>query len=270
MENNLQGRTAVVTGGASGIGYAIAYQLSRSGANIVIADLQEYPKVGGYESDGRSIVEVIRELGGQAIFVKTDVTQVDAMETVANKAVEHFGQLDIWVNNAGIVAPQKLLIDYHLDEFDRCMKINLWGTWNGMRSAIRTMLKQKTGGSIINVLSTAALRPHAGQSIYDISKAAAGQATRCAALEFGDKGIRVNGVCPTITKTSLTKAFAETDAFKAWAKTVLPLGDLVNAQQVAQSVLFLASDASSAVTGLLMPVDMGEMIGPVQPLKMDD
>lgn len=269
MTGDLQGRTAVVTGGANGIGHAISLKLARAGARIVVADLQLATRPGGYEErPDLDIVALIRAEGGEALFVQTDVTRADQVRQAAAAARENFGGLDIWVNNAGIVAPQKSLLDYEDSEYERCLAVNSGGVWNGLRAAIAAMVDQGRGGVIVNLLSTAALRPHEGQSIYDISKAAAAAATRCAALEYAHAGIRVNAVCPTIVKTGLTKGFAETPEFQAWVRGVLPMGELADTQQVADAVHFLAGDASRAMTGVLMPVDMGEMLGAPQKLKM--
>jgi NAD(P)-dependent dehydrogenase (short-subunit alcohol dehydrogenase family) len=138
-----------------------------------------------------------------------------------------------------------------------------------MRAAIRHMLRQEAGGSIVNVLSTAAIRPHANQAIYDISKAASGQATQCAALEYGPDRIRVNGVCPTVVKTAISRPFVDTPGFRTWFRQATTLGEPVDQRQVADAVLFLASDAASAITGVLLPVDMGEALGPILSLKQE-
>jgi NAD(P)-dependent dehydrogenase (short-subunit alcohol dehydrogenase family) len=263
MGLSLVGKTAVVTGGATGIGHAIVVALARAGANVVVGDLNSSTKPGSYdERPDLDVVDLIKSEGHSGLFVRTDVTKPDQVKALADAAVQTFGRLDIWVNNAGIVAMPKKFWEYDDSELDACLNINTKGTWTGMRVAARQMMAQGGGGAIVNMLSTAGIRPHSNQAIYDISKAAAAQATRVAALELGSRGIRVNGVCPTIVKTALSRPFVETSEFQAWIKTILPLGRVAETQQVADAVVFLASDAASAITGVLLPVDNGEDLGP--------
>jgi NAD(P)-dependent dehydrogenase (short-subunit alcohol dehydrogenase family) len=264
MSYNLKGKTAVVTGGATGIGHATVVALARAGAHVVVGDLQSSPKPNSYdENPDQDVVDMLAAEGLSAEYVKTDITSVAAVENLAAQATAKTGAIDIWVNNAGIVPRQAAFLDYDETEFDFCLAVNTKGTWTGMRAAIRQMLQQPNGGSIVNVVSSAGIRPHTDQSIYDISKAASAQATRVAALEYGPKKIRVNGVCPTFVKTALTRPFAESPEFLAWLRQQLTLGEPVDQRQVADAVLFLASDAASAITGVLLPVDMGEMLGPL-------
>lgn len=264
MSKILAGKTAVVTGGATGIGHAIALALGRAGAHVVVGDLQPSPKPGSYdEKPELTIVDLLRSEGGSAEYLKADVTDPAQVAALAAQAVKHSGSLDVWVNNAGIVSAQKPFHLYEDSELDACLSINTKGTWNGMRAAIRQMLQQEYGGAIVNVVSTAGIRPHANQAVYDISKAASAQATRVAALEYGPNKIRVNGVCPTVVKTGLTRAFVDTPEFQKWIRHQVTLGEAVDQRQVADAVLFLASDAASAITGVLLPVDMGEALGPI-------
>ena len=209
------------------------------------------------------MVDLLRGQGLSAEYLKTDVTSVQQVEALAARAVEVGGRLDIWVNNAGIVPVPKRMHEYQDSDLAACLAVNTLGTWHGMRAAIRRMRAQGTGGAIVNVISTAGIRPHSNQAVYDISKAASAQATRVAALEYGPDGIRVNGVCPTIVKTALTRPFVDEPGFRAWLKSELTLGKPVDQQQVASAALFLCSDAASAITGVLLPVDMGESLGPL-------
>lgn len=260
---NLNGKTVVVTGGASGIGHAISVAMGRAGANVVVGDLQSAPKPGGYdEHSDIDVVELLRSEGGKAAFFTANVTVPAEMHALADFAVEQFGSLDIWVNNAGVVAAPKRFFEYDDSELDICLSVNTKGVWNGMRAAVAKMMAAGTRGNIVNVLSTAGLRPHVNQAIYDISKAASAQATRCAALELGPLGIRVNGVCPTVVKTALSRPFVETPEFQTWFRTIVPLGSAVETRQVADAVLFLAGEAAAAITGVLLPVDSGECLGP--------
>ncbi len=237
MSKTLSGKTAVVTGGATGIGHAIVVALGRAGAHVIVGDIRSSPKPGSYdESPEMDVVDLLMSEGLSAEYLEADVTSPAAMAALAERAVATAGKLDIWVNNAGIVAPLKRFHEYADEEFDRCLTVNTKGTWNGLRAAIRQMLKQDGGGAIVNVISTAGIRPHPNQAIYDISKAASVQATKCAALEYGPNRIRINGVCPSITKTALSRPFIDTPQFRSWFSTIVTLGVPVDQRQVAEAV----------------------------------
>lgn len=260
-----EGKTVVITGGTSGIGYAIAEAFGEQGANIVVCARNLNPKPGGYETHpDKDIVTWLKSKGTEALFVEADVQNSGDMERVADQAISTFRSLDVWVNNAGVLPLEQPTPFWEIEEanLDVSLGVNTKGVWNGMGAAVRQMLKQENRGSIVNVLSTAAIRQHGGQSIYNISKAASAQATQCAAYELGPHGIRVNAVCPTIVKTAATRPFVENPDFKAWFKGIVPLGSVISAEQVAKSVLFLASEAAVSLTGVLLPVDQGENLGP--------
>ena len=264
MTQIFAGKTAVVTGGSTGIGHATALSLARGGAHVVVGSLYSNSKPGSYdEHPEMEIVDLIKSEGYSAEFIKADVTSAAEVSALAERAVAHNGRLDIWVNNAGVVCAPKMIHEYEDEELDVCLAVNTKGVWNGMRAALRKMINQPDGGVIVNVISTAGIRPHSKQAPYDISKAAASQATQCAALEYGPHKIRINGVCPTIVRTALSRHFVDLPEFRTWLKTVSTLGLPVDQQQVADAVIFLASDAASAITGVLLPVDMGEQLGPV-------
>jgi NAD(P)-dependent dehydrogenase (short-subunit alcohol dehydrogenase family) len=271
MSNNLTGKCAVVTGGSTGIGHAVTVALARAGAHVVVGDLQPSPKPGSYdENPDLDVVDMLAAEGLSAEYQKTDVTSVAAVAELAARAVAKTGAIDIWVNNAGVVPQPKPFLEYSDEELEFCLSVNTKGTWNGMRAAIRQMLTQPTGGSIINIVSSAGIRAHANQAVYNISKAASAQATRVAALEYGPNKIRVNAVCPTLVKTALTRPMIEDPAFRAWFRQQLTLGEPVDQRQVADAVLFLAGDTASAITGVLLPVDNGEGLGPLgASLKQD-
>lgn len=264
MAYSFAGKTAVVTGGSTGIGHAAALSLGRAGAHVVVGSLFAESKPGSYdERPELTVVDLLKSEGHSAEFVKTDVTSAAEVNALADRAAAHNGRIDVWVNNAGVVAALKPMIEYEDSELDVTLAVNTWGVWHGMRAALRYMMKQPEGGAIVNVLSSAGIRAHANQSVYNISKAASAHATRVAALEYGPYKIRVNAVCPTAVKTAIGREFMETVEFKAWMKNMVALGAPLEQQQVADAVVFLASDAASAMTGVMLPVDMGEQLGPV-------
>lgn len=258
-----QGKTVIVTGGNSGIGRATVIAFARAGANVVVAGRSRQTKAGDFgEAAHLSVADLLAGEGRQVEFICADVTLAGDLVAVADQVAVTYGKIDIWINNAGVVAPPAPFWAYDDADFDHCMAVNCRGLWNGMRAATRHMLRQEGRGAIVNVLSTAAIRPHAGQSVYNISKAAAAQATKCAALELGPLGIRVNGVCPTIVRTAISRDFVDNPGFLQWFRTVAPLGDPVDAADVVAAILFLASDEAARITGILMPVDSGEALGP--------
>lgn len=260
---SFHGKTVVVTGGSSGIGRATAIAFGRAGASVVVGGRSPETKTGDFgEMAHLPVVDLLVDEGHRAIFVTADVTSAADMHALAERAVEAFGAIDIWINNAGVVAPQAPFWAYDDADLDRCIDVNYRGVWHGMRAATRQMLKQSTRGVIVNMLSTAALKPHAGQSAYNISKAAAAQATLCAALELGPMGIRVNGVCPTVVRTAISRDFIDNPDFRQWFRTVAPLGEPVDSEDVVAAVMYLAGDTAARLTGVLMPVDSGEMLGP--------
>lgn len=260
---SLAGRTAVVTGGSSGIGRAIALTLGRAGANVVVVSRSPGTKPGDYgEQPDLDVVELLLAEGCNAIFFKADVTRPDELALAADFATGTYGSLDIWVNNAGIVPPLKPFWEFAEDEVDAMLAVNAKGVWAGMRAATRVMLQQGKGGSIVNVLSTAALKPHPDQAIYNMSKAAAAQATRCAAVELGPRGIRVNAVCPSVVRTAVCRPFVDQPEFRDWFRSITPLGEVIDVADVADAVAFLAGPAAAKITGALLPIDSGESLGP--------
>lgn len=260
---DLAGQVAVVTGGTSGIGRAIALAFGRAGAQVMVAARSAECKPGGYdERPETAVVELLRAEGREARFCRTDMTMAFEVERLAAETVATFGRIDIWINNAGAMPMPRGFCEYSEDELDALLGINTKGTWLGMQVAARQMLRQGGSGSIINVLSMAGLRAHSNQSIYNMSKAAAVMATKCAALELGSKGIRVNAVCPTLVKTAASRLMIELPGFADFFRSVTTLGEPVLAEQVAQAALFLASEGAATMTGVTLPIDSGEGLGP--------
>lgn len=257
----LEGKIAVITGASSGFGRGSARAFASEGAKVVVSDIREEPLEGGFEEDAElTTVEAIEKDGGEAIYVNCDVTKQEQVRDLIKAAVDRFGRLDIMFNNAGIYRGGKLLHEFTEEDLDACYNVNVKGTFFGTQEAVKQFLEQGDGGNIINLVSTAGLGGHPKQAVYNTSKGAQANLTRCAAIEYGEKGIRVNGICPTYAKTALTRAlFDDKDFDKAFAESV-PLKRWGEVEDIAQLAVFLASDESSYIHGALVRVDGGETL----------
>jgi NAD(P)-dependent dehydrogenase (short-subunit alcohol dehydrogenase family) len=259
--NRLESKVAVITGASSGFGRGIAKAFAAEGARVVVSDIREEPLGGGFEEDADlTTVEAIEKAGGEAIYVGCDVTKQDQVRDLIKAAVDGFGRLDIMFNNAGIYRGGKLLHEFTEEDLDACYNINVKGTFFGTQEAVKQFLEQGDGGNIINLVSTAGLGGHPNQSVYNTSKGAQANLTRCAAIEYGEKGIRVNGICPTYAKTALTRElFDDKDFDTAFAESI-PLKRWGEVEDVANLAVFLASDESSYIHGDLVRLDGGETL----------
>lgn len=265
--SRLQNKVVLITGASSGFGRASALRLAAEGASIIVADITESPLAKGFEDDlEHPTADLIRSKGGQAAFVKCDVTKSPELDAAVTVAVEKFGRLDVMFNNAGIYRGGKLMDQFTEADLDLTYNVNVKGTFFGVQSAVRQFRKQekdsKTGqrGVIINLVSTAGLQGHPNQSVYNISKGAQANLTRCAAIEYGHEGIRVNGICPTYAKTALTRDLYDNVEFMRTFSESVPLKRWGEASDVANLALWLASDESSFVHGDLIRLDGGETL----------
>jgi NAD(P)-dependent dehydrogenase (short-subunit alcohol dehydrogenase family) len=251
MPGRVEGKVALVTGGASGIGRATALTFAREGAKLIIADLNE--------DGGHQTVHMITEQGGDATFVHVDVTQAQAVEALISKAVETYGRLDCAHNNAGIGSrPRVLLHELAEESWDRVIDINLKGVWLCMKYEIIQMLTQG-GGTIVNTASIMGLVGSWSRSgAYNASKHGVVGLTKTAALEYATAGIRVNAVCPGYIRTPLLESLL-TNQPEMEAQIVVrhPVGRMGKPEEIAEAVLWLCSDAASFVTGHTMTVDGG-------------
>jgi NAD(P)-dependent dehydrogenase (short-subunit alcohol dehydrogenase family) len=247
VAGQLEGKVALVTGAASGIGRASALALAQAGASVVVADVDAE---GGEES-----VALVERAGGTALFCRTDVSQADDVEGLVAMAAERFGRLDIAHNNAGILGKPALTAEYPEEEFDRLLAINLKGVWLCMRYEIPKMLEQG-GGAIVNTASSAGLVAMPALPAYVASKHGVAGLTKAAALDYAKSGIRVNAVCPGFIDTPLVQRAGAT---QAGADKYVPTGRIGRPEEVAEAVLWLCSDAASYVTGALLSVD-GAMV----------
>ena len=251
MPGQLDGKVALVTGGASGIGRATALACAREGARLVIADL--------HEDGGQQTVHLITEKGGDAIFVQADVSSVAAVEAMIRTAVDTYGRLDCAHNNAGIGSrPRAPLHECPEDTWDRVLSINLKGVWLCMKYEIIQMLTQSSG-AIVNTASIMGLvGSWSGTAAYNASKHGVVGLTKTAALEYATAGIRVNAVCPGYIRTPLIEdALTSNPALEAQIVARHPVGRMGRPEEIAAAVVWLCSDAASFVTGHTMTVDGG-------------
>lgn len=258
---SLPGKVAVVTGGSSGFGRGIAVAFGRAGMKVVVGDVTEQTAAGNFdEAPELSTVELIRRDGGEGSFTVCDVTKVADAAALIHRAVQQFGRIDLVVNNAGVWRGGAF---HEVPEaaFDACANVLVKGSWLVGQAAIRQFLAQGGGGNVINIVSTAGLRPHVGQPAYNVAKAAQANLTRCMALEYGREGIRVNGICPTWMKTGMSRGGFESPDFTQVVERVVPLGRWGEIDDVVELALFLASDASAFINGALIPLDGGETLG---------
>ncbi len=249
MAELLKGKISLVTGGGSGIGRASALAFAREGAKVVVADVVVD---GGEETLG-----MIKKAGGEAIFVKIDVSKAAEVEAMVNKAVETYGRLDCAYNNAGVEGSWVSTTEYTEENWERVISINLKGVWLCLKYEIAQMLKQG-GGSIVNTASVAGLVGTPEASAYVASKHGVVGLTKTAALEYAKLGIRVNAVCPGAIRTPMLERVISTQPQLAESATAMePVGRLGSPEEIAEAVVWLCSEAASFVTGHAMAVDGG-------------
>jgi NAD(P)-dependent dehydrogenase (short-subunit alcohol dehydrogenase family) len=251
MAGTLEGRVALVTGAASGIGRATALAFAHEGAKVVAADVAA--------EAGRETVDLIEAAGGDAVFVRADVARAEDVARLVAGAVETYGRLDCAHNNAGIegaVPAGTAFHDYPDAVWDQVMAINLKGVWLCLKAELAHMLGQG-GGAIVNTASIAGLVGGFG-SAYTAAKHGVVGLTKAAALEYAARGIRVNAVCPGVIATPMIeRAFARRPEAEQLYLAGEPMGRFGTAEEVAAAVVWLCSDAASFLTGVALPVDGG-------------
>ena len=249
MAGRVDGKVALVTGGASGIGRATALTFAREGAKLVIADLNA--------DGGHQTVHMITENGGEAIFVRTDVSQAVDVQALISKTVATYGRLDCAHNNAGILGGRSARTAvYPEDLWHQVIAMNLTGVWLCMKYELDQMRTQGSG-AMVNTASIAGLVGYPGESAYVASKHGVVGLTKTAALEYATQGIRVNCVCPGYIATPMIAPGMNDPERMARIIACEPLGRVGQPEEAAEAVVWLCSDAASFVTGRTMTVDGG-------------
>jgi 3-oxoacyl-[acyl-carrier protein] reductase len=244
----LHGTVAIVTGGGSGMGAAIAETYAREGAHVAVVDV-----------DGDAAKTVARKIGNTAIAIKCDVTKRSDIDAAVVETASAFGGLNVLVNNAGVAHLNKPLLDIDEKEFDRVFAVNVKGLFMFTQAAVP--LLRGTGGVIINIGSTAGLRPRPGLSAYNATKGAVHNLTKTLAVELAPDKIRVCAIAPVATDTPLLPTFlGPAPGMREKFIATVPLGRLATAQDIADAALFLASNEAKFLTGNIMEVDGGRCV----------
>jgi NAD(P)-dependent dehydrogenase (short-subunit alcohol dehydrogenase family) len=257
----LDGQVAVVTGASSGHGRAIALRLAAEGTAVLCADLRPAARPDGFERDlAVDTHDLIVERGGRAEFFEADVTSEEAMRALAGRAVERFGRLDAWVNNAGVFLGLAPLLDEDPARYRRTIEVNLDGTWNGCRAAVAQMRGQeprgRSRGRIVNIGSIAGEFGQAQIGGYSASKGAVHNLTRALAIELAPDLINVNAIAPGYFPTGMNRAFWDDPEALAGVEQLHPL-PLGVPDDIAAGVAFLASEDAAFITGTILPIDGG-------------
>lgn len=248
--DNFESKTAIVTGAGSGIGRVTAERFGAEGASVVVADIDE--------EGGRETVERIQDAGGEATFVRTDVTEPAQTEAMVEAALDEFGSLDIAFNNAGIEGESAPIVEQDHETWERVIAVNLGGVWNSMKSELPVMLEQGHG-AIVNTASILGRVGFAGAGPYTASKHGVVGLTKNAALEYAPEGLRVNAVCPGFIRTPMIDRYGvtsdpEMEEEIANLHAVKRLGE---PEEVASTVLWLSSEEASFMNGEAVAVDGG-------------
>jgi len=248
----LQGKVAIVTGGGSGFGEAIAKKFVSEGCKVIITDIND--------ENGQRVAASVE---GGLSYVRADVTKAGDWKSLLEGAWREYGRVDVLVNNAGISYRNKPTAEVTEDEFDRVFNVNVKSIFLATQALMPKLIEQKQGGNMINIASIGAVRPRPGLVWYNASKGAVHNATKGLAAEYGPHGIRINSVCPLLTATALFETFVgvpPTEENKKSFTSNVPLGRIGHVDDVANACLFLASEESSFITGTCMEVDGGKGI----------
>ncbi|MDP1602558.1 MAG: glucose 1-dehydrogenase [Legionella sp.] len=246
---NFQNKVALVTGAASGIGRATAFAFAKANAAVVVVDWDQ--------KKGEETVSVIQKNGGNALFVYADVSKALDVENMISTTLKHFGRLDYACNNAGVAGAMAPLDEYSEEKWDEVININLKGVWLCMKYQVPAMLKNN-GGAIVNIASTFSLTAAPEHYGYVASKHGVIGITKCAALEFIKKGVRINAICPGGTETAQIEECRRLNP--AMIGPILakhPIGRLADPAEIANAVIWLCSEESSFAVGSILRMDGG-------------
>ena len=252
MKHAFEGKVAIVTGASAGLGAATALQFAREGARVVVAARRE--------DAGEAVVRQIEALGGEGLFVRTDVTHTSDVVALVARTLDRFGRLDCAVNNAGISGPVNVPVaDIDEARWDAVMEINLRAVWVCMKHEIRAMLPQGTG-SIVNVSSIFGYKPSTiGHAAYCASKHAMIGLTKTAAIDYGQAGLRVNAIAPGFTLSEMVDPVKKgVERYATLANRYSAMNRLGNAEETAHAITWLCSDAASFVNGAVLSADGGD------------
>ncbi len=250
-EFSLEGKVAVITGAARGIGRAIALRFVQAGAKVVVSDREL--------DDVQPVADEIRDAGGEALALQAHVGVLDDLMAMVAQTVETFGRLDVAVNNAGTNPYVGPLLGADESQVEKTLDVNLKGVFRGCK-AVAPQMKKQGGGKIINMASVAGLRPGPGMGIYSISKAAVIMLTQVLAVELGPANIQVNAIAPGVIKTRFSQVVWQKPEVAEPALRSLPLSRFGEPEDVASLALYLASPASDFVTGAVFVVDGGQNV----------
>ncbi len=243
----LEGKSCLISGGSKGLGAAQARLFAREGARVAVGDIRD--------SEGARLVDELKASGAESLYARLDVTSEADWESAVSAVMEEFGALDVLVNNAGIYnrAPVE---ETTLEEWERVMDVNSTGVFLGTKHAIPAM-RSSGGGSIVNMSSVAGLVGSRTQTVYNASKGAVRLLTKSTAVQYAAAGIRANSVHPGVIETDMINEVIRTDEERATRMSLTPIGRFGTAEDVANGVLFLASDEASYVTGAELVIDGG-------------
>lgn len=247
MAGRVEGKVAFITGAGGGMGKADALLLAREGATVVVTDIQE-DRVA-------EVAKEINESGGKAVAYRHNVTSQEDWTTITDDVIAKFGKIDVLVNNAG-VSHEKSFESTTIDEWQKVMNINLTSMFIGTKTIIPYM-KKNHGGSIVNISSIAGLTGGSGSGPYTASKGAVRMLTKALAVDYAKYNIRANSIHPGFIATPMTTQMFADEKMRSWFESMTPLPRLGEAEDIANAVLFLASDDSSYITGVEIPVDGG-------------
>jgi NAD(P)-dependent dehydrogenase (short-subunit alcohol dehydrogenase family) len=246
--DGLQDSVTIVTGGSTGIGHAAALRFAEEDSRVVLADVNV--------EDGLATVDEIEEMGGEATFVETDVSDPDDVQNMVDTAVDTYGGLDFAFNNAGVEGESVASSEQSLDNWEQVIDVNLKGVFMGMKAEIPAML-ESGGGAIVNTASIAGIVGFPELSPYVASKHGVIGLTKTAALEYSGEGVRVNAVCPGVIDTPMVERSSEEMDSIDQAIAATPLGRLGAPNEIGDAAVWLCSEESSFVTGEAMVVDGG-------------